>query len=186
MTKAELRKSIRERAENTSFIYRVLSSDTIADAVLGSEQYRKADTIFVYVSLQYEPSTDRIILRALYDGKRVCIPKCYEKPNMVAVQVKQSSEIAPGYMGILEPTDQVASDPSRIVSPQEIDLALIPCVSADRSGARLGHGAAFYDTFLRKSGAYKMCLCFEELICKEGVIPVEEHDIMMDKVVTEC
>ena len=95
---------------------------------------------------------------------------------MDAVPVEPDTVWQPGPFGIPEPIG--APFP-----PKEIDLAVVPCVSAAPSGLRLGHGGGYYDAFLAGTGAYRLCLCFSALLADS--IPAEAHDLKMDAVVTE-
>ena len=37
---------------------------------------------------------------------------------------------------------------ARLIRPEEIDLAVIPCLSCDGKGRRLGKGGGYYDRYL--------------------------------------
>ena len=130
------------------------------------------------LNMKNEPETRRIIEAALAAGKRVYLPKCIDEKHMKAVRIMPDTEFEKGKYGIREPkqTDECAGE-------DEIELAIVPCVSASRDCRRLGHGAGYYDVFLEKSTAFKMCLCFEKLLSDE--IETDEHDVNMDLVVTE-
>jgi 5-formyltetrahydrofolate cyclo-ligase len=54
----------------------------------------------------------------------------------------------------------------------------------DRTGARIGYGAGYYDRFLEKNpGLYKIGIAFA---CQEiERLPVDETDIRMDCIITE-
>ena len=69
------------------------------------------------------------------------------------------------------------------LSKEKIDMAVIPCVSADREGRRLGHGAGFYDRFLDGVTFPKILVCYKELMMDQ--VPTEEHDILMDQVICD-
>lgn len=177
MDKRTLRKEIREKAALLSPSYKENASRMISEKFLSSEEYGKSENIFVYISVASEPSTDEIIKRALKDNKNVFVPKCISKGNMLAVKITADTRLIPGYMGIPEPeTFSTETDVS-------IDTAVIPCISADSDGKRLGHGAGFYDIFLEKHNPKKICLCFHSLLSKD--IPMDSHDIYMDTVITE-
>ena len=60
-------------------------------------------------------------------------------------------------------------------------MAVIPCVGADKEGHRLGHGAGFYDRFLRGTRFPKIMICYRKLLLDK--VPIEEHDIFMDRVI---
>ena len=61
---------------------------------------------------------------------------------------------------------------------------LVPGVSFDRRGHRVGSGAGYYDRALRGERCLKIGICYECQLSHED-LPTEEHDIAMDLVVTE-
>lgn len=158
--------------------YMDAASGTIVDEVLASSAYRMAGTVFCYMSFGTEVRTDRLIRTALADGKRVCIPLCRGKGIMDARHYTGGDDLTAGAYGISEPRAD-----SETVPRDEIDLAIIPCVTCDRSLRRLGHGAGYYDRYLEGGRLTKAALCFERLLADE--IPTDAFDISMDAVVTE-
>lgn len=69
--------------------------------------------------------------------------------------------------------------------PKEKDIIILPSLGLDLEGHRLGYGGGFYDRYLeRYKGLIKVGITYEELLQKNA-LPVEEHDILMDYVITE-
>ena len=64
-----------------------------------------------------------------------------------------------------------------------IDFAVLPCVTCNYLGQRLGHGGGYYDRFLSQYRGGTVLLCRELLIRQE--IPVEPHDYPVPWVLTE-
>lgn len=178
MTKKQLRAQIRSRLSGLSDEYKTKSSAEIERLLLLSNEYKNARSIFIYTSTPNEPCTDGIIGNALCRGKTVYVPRCLERGVMVPVRIDRDTQYEEGYMGIKEPVEYDKS-----LSLPQIDLSIIPCMSACTDGKRLGHGAGFYDIFLSKTKTYKLCLCFSELLCDS--IPTDENDVKMDCVITE-
>ena len=84
--------------------------------------------------------------------------------------------------GIDEPADNETTrvDPSKFKLP----LALVPGLSFDHRGFRIGYGGGFYDIFLESFPGIAIGLCREQFLVKEG-IPHEDHDLPVALVVTE-
>ena len=110
--------------------------------------------------------------------KMFFVPKCISKGVMIPVAITPDSVFESGYMGISEPKKYDLS-----LSVTEIDLSVIPCLTANGKGERLGHGAGFYDRFLSGVKTEKMCLCFGKILSDD--IPTDGYDIKMDYIVTE-
>ena len=60
---------------------------------------------------------------------------------------------------------------------------VIPAVAFDRRGNRLGRGKGFYDRLLQSTTATKIGVGYDFQLFEE--IPVEEHDVPMDFVITQ-
>ena len=154
------------------------ASAAISGKLLCSEAYRRAECIFCYVATGSEPSTQSIIEDALAKGKCVCVPRCIAKGRMKAIRIDSLECLHKGAYGILEPDESLPE-----ISPEAIDLAIIPCLAATRDGIRLGHGGGYYDRFLVDTAATKAALCFSKRILP--TIPAEDFDVRMDYVISE-
>ena len=176
--KKALRRAIRQRAAALTPEYRADADAAIRQAILNSEDWRSAGTVFVYVSMWAEPDTRALLVDALAAGKAVYVPLCRADRTLDAVRIRSLEELRPGMQGIPEPPE----DGER-AGETAIELALVPCMSVTRDGRRLGHGAGYYDRFLALHPCRTLCPCYEALLC--GAIPTDEHDVRMDAVVTE-
>lgn len=178
MDKKSLRSEIKAKSAILPQDYIKESSISIQQALITSSFFKKAESIFIYISVGREPDTSLIINEALKCGKDVFVPKCIDKGIMTPVKIDEDTEFSQGFMGIREPLIY-----DKDLPVPNIDLAVIPCVSAAKSGKRLGHGGGFYDIFLSKNKMTKICLCFNELLHDD--IPTDKKDIQMDAVITE-
>lgn len=181
MSKAQkkaLRAVIRGKREQLQPAYLEEAGKRIAEQVIRSELFQNSRVLFAYISVKGEPDTRAIIETALKAGKTVCVPKCFGKGVMTAVPIQSYADLQPGLMDIPEPADW-----SHPIGEEMIDLGIIPCVSANRKGERIGHGAGYYDDFLDKTDCTTVCLCFEKLVTEP--IPMKAHDHFMDYLATE-
>lgn len=184
------RKEIKSRFAQLDDVYRHDAAALIRSKLIHTDAYRNAKTVMLYVSTGREVITSEILTTMLRHGKRVCLPKCIdidEAGNRIMdTPTMEAREFAPGYKlvtgayGIAEPgTD------APLVNPEELDLVVLPCVSCDIKGARLGHGAGYYDRYLRQTreDCKAFALCYERVLAEE--IPTGPYDVKMDAVITE-
>jgi 5-formyltetrahydrofolate cyclo-ligase len=141
--------------------------------------FQHAQIIQTYVALRHEVDTHELIRRLLRAGKQVAAPKIARPNELQQYFIKDFSELQPGAFGILEPQ----AHPSRLASPEQFDLVLVPGLAFDRAGHRLGAGKGYYDRFLAQIKAPKIALAFDFQIVAR--IPVEAHDQQVDLIVTE-
>ena len=66
-----------------------------------------------------------------------------------------------------------------------IELFLVPGVVFGDSGERMGHGQGYYDKILaRYPDTLKCGVAFKEQVFNED-LPIKEHDVKMDALVTQ-
>ncbi len=176
--KRRLRRACGERAALLTEEYRREADRAIREKLTQTELWRNASGVFLYVSMWAEPDTRALIDTALREGKRVYVPLCCPDHVMKAVRIRSLSELRPGTLGIPEPPAGNGT-----AAPGDLDLAVVPCVTASKPGARLGHGAGYYDRFLTAFNCETVCLCYEQMLTE--TIPAEEHDVRMDCVLSE-
>lgn len=177
--KMELRRTMSAMVQELDSAYCRSADEELFQQLIQLEEYQNANTVFCYVGKSNEINTIAIIQHLLASGKQVAIPKCIQKGIMEAYSIQSLDDLECGFYGILEPKE----DKQDIISPNKIDLAIIPCLSASSRGERLGYGGGFYDRYLQRTDAYRLLLCRERIICED--IPVESHDQKMDMVLTE-
>ena len=70
---------------------------------------------------------------------------------------------------------------------EKIDVILLPELTVDRSGNRIGFGKGYYDKFINSLN-YKpilIGLCYEEQIF-DGILPNDEYDKRLDYIITDA
>lgn len=81
--------------------------------------------------------------------------------------------------GILEPPTE-----SPAMEVREGALLVVPCLAADHHGIRLGYGGGYYDRFLATCPQIlKVGVLFHKFLLPQ--VPFEQHDQLLDAVVTE-
>ncbi len=176
--KALLRKEMRAKSRALPADYRLKADEAICRHVRDSAEYASANTVFAYLGVGWEIDTRPLLEQILQDGKRLCLPLCTGPHEMAICVVHDLSELVPGAYHIPEPSENAMT-----ISPEEVDLTLVPCVAADRLGHRLGQGGGYYDTFLKRYSGPAFLLCRESALLPE--IPVENHDFSLPFLVTE-
>ena len=141
--KKALRSEVRAAERALSPRYRASSNAGINARLLALPEFAIAQTVFAFVGTAREIDTRSFLAETLRRGKRLCVPLCTGPGIMELRRIASFDDLAPGANGIPEPK---ADCPA--VSSDEIDFAVIPCVSCDREGHRLGQGGGFYDRFL--------------------------------------
>lgn len=173
-----LRKAVLKRVETLSEAYCEAADFGIFKQVTEMPEYQAAHTVFCYVGTAREINTRPILERILADGKQLAVPLCVGRGIMKACALKDLSLLQPGMMDIPEPPADCAE-----ISPEMLDLVLVPCVTCTARGERLGYGGGFYDRYLMRTKAFRAILVRQEIM--EARVPVEEHDLFMDAVITE-
>ena len=179
--KAGVRRELLGRRDRIPPEVRKAKSRMIRASLLSLEEFRNAGIIFFFASFRTEVDTTELIKMSLSMGKRVVLPKVDAATHdLLLFEVRDSAGLAPGYMGIPEPSAEAEQ-----MGINDVDIVIIPGAGYDVSGNRVGYGGGYYDRLL--SGLQKdipvIAPAFEEQVLDS--IPSEPHDIRVNVIVTD-
>ncbi|MDD7462402.1 MAG: 5-formyltetrahydrofolate cyclo-ligase [Prevotellaceae bacterium] len=175
MDKTTLRQEIRQRKRQfTSEQLRELSL-VVLQRLMVHPRLQQANTILLYHSLSDEVYTHDLIEQLHQAKKNILLPVVINGEDMEIRPYTGKDTMKQGAMNILEPNTQPYTDFSNI------DLIIVPGMSFDSEGSRLGRGKGYYDRFLSQvPHIYKIGICFD--FQKVDHVPTSPHDIKMDEV----
>ena len=172
MDKKELRKKytkVRAEVEDKD-----LKDKLIRKNLRELDLYKKAKSVFVFISYRSEVDTKGIIEDILADGKKLLVP-LVKGSQMIAVEVKGIDDLEPNKMGILEPKDGE--------EVTEVDLTLTPGLAFDKAGYRLGYGGGYYDKFFAKVDTIRMGIGYYDQFVESLVH--EDYDKPLEYLLTD-
>jgi 5-formyltetrahydrofolate cyclo-ligase len=161
-----------------------LVSQRITDRVTQLDEYEGADCVMWYVDVRDEVRTRHALPDAIASGKKIVIPYCVDG-ELELFHLEAMNELETGMYKILEPREELREIAPKRIDVSELDLILVPGVAFDARGGRTGHGKGYYDKLLENARLQTplVALAFE---CQMfAAIPMQDHDIFMDKIVTE-
>ncbi len=174
MDKNTLRKHIKEQKRAMTEEQIVAASEKLGEQFVASEAYKQAKTIYGYLPYNQEVRTVPMLQKALEDGKKVAVPKCYGE-EMRFIYLEDLSQVEKGYCGIPEP---IADEP---VADDMTALVLMPGLAFDPQGHRIGYGGGFYDKFLASEPEHPtLALCYAFQMVEH--LETEEFDVPVDTV----
>lgn len=179
--KTEIRSTILKKRHNMLFPEVLEKSERIKEQVFHMDEFKDAKTILFYVSYDNEVYTHEMIKESLEIKKQVIVPKTnMNNHTILCSALAKWDDLAAGAYNILEPRQECLKE----ISPESIDLIVIPGIAFDCQGNRIGHGMGYYDRLLKKkSNAHCLGLAFEFQIVEK--ISSEKHDVQVKKIVTE-
>lgn len=115
--------------------------------------------LFTYAATETEVNTDAIVgyLHFQNPGMTVAYPVSdFRTFTMQAMEVTPETLFSKNKYGIPEPQS------GSLVSPEDMDVIIVPMLCFDEQGYRVGHGKGFYDKYLAhtKSSAIKIGLSY--------------------------
>lgn len=177
-SKKQLRALVRARERQLPEEYRSDCARRITRLVMDLPEYRQARCVFCFVGTRREIDTTALLRDILAGGKRLCVPLCVGDGIMQLKEITALEQLSPGAYGILEPPESAGTVPL-----DQVDLSIIPCLSCDHQGRRLGQGGGYYDRMFASGTDRTVMLCRERLML--GSIPTEPLDRVFPLVVTE-
>lgn len=152
----------------------------ICEKLVNHPVFLEADCILLYAALPDEISTETVFAKALSLNKTVCFPRCNtENLTMTFHTVTSEKELSLGDYGILAP----GKDATAISLEGNRALCIVPALSFDKAGYRIGYGKGYYDRFLTHFHGSTVGVCYSDLLSND--LPRDRYDLAVDCVITE-
>ena len=178
MDKKALRREIGAKKRALSPVEIASRSTTLAAKLYETPQYKRAESLYAYLSFNQEVRTEPIIRQAWANGKRVAVPKVVGN-EMVFIWIESFDNLAPqGAFHILEP---IENGP---VAEDETALILMPGLAFDPQGHRVGYGGGYYDRYLAAQPNHPtLALCYDFQLYDH--LDVDDYDVPVDIIITD-
>ena len=159
-------------------------SASACERFMSLQEYKEAQVIMWYIDCRSETRTKPHLIKEVEKGeKKIIVPYCTEDENgenkLGLWHMSSLEEMVVGKWNILEPPKELWGNPDKEVTPQELDMIMVPGTGFDRSGGRMGNGQGYYDRTMEqvRPDCSLIALCYESQLFDE--ILVAPHDVYM-------
>ena len=158
----------------------------IIERLLVLPEIERAKWVHCYWPLigKREIDTVPLIQALLASGKEVVLPVVTTSgssdnitPGMTHRQYEPETNLIANRWGVMEPVHGPE------VSPHLLEVVIVPALGVDTRGNRVGYGKGFYDAFLAQCDCPFICPIYSH--CIANAIPIQDHDVSVDIIVTE-
>lgn len=184
MTKPNIRKQYYNLRNNIHADLRKDAELTIVSHLTAHAIFKNSQHIACYLGFRNELSAEHII-QAIWQAKKHCyLPILSEEKILHFARYEKDDALTPNRFSILEPVNT-----ARRISPNLLELVILPLVAFDKKGHRVGTGGGYYDrtfAFLHQKPAKKPILVGLAYSIQEAEkLPADPWDIQLDYVLTE-
>ena len=176
--KNQLRKISRQKRQALGEPFRTQASLDICEHISNWSVFREAQVILTYFPIKSEGDLRPLITN--FPHKHWVLPRIRTDitEHELTIHTYNPQQLVRHPFGMDEPAADLPT-----ISPQSIELALVPGLAYDRQGWRLGYGGGYYDRFLARFPGLSLGICFEALLFDK--LPAGEYDVPMLWYVTE-
>ena len=179
MDKKSIRKELLIKRKEISQEKKVIYDKEISKKIMDSDYFKRAEQVLVFASSENEFDTRYIIERCRFLYKRVFYPVCIDNAGVMEfLKVESVGDLQYGMYNLLEPKQTCKK-----YIPKENDIVIVPALSVDTNGNRIGYGKGYYDRFLKDFNGISICPCYEEMMT--DTLPTDENDIKINIFVTQ-
>jgi 5-formyltetrahydrofolate cyclo-ligase len=183
--KATLRKQLRAARRALREPEHWHRSRAAARAVARLPSFRAGSRVALYLPFDGESDTAALLEAARQRGVQVFVPVISDRRHCRLRFYPLAGATVPGEFGISMPRQRL-----KPISPQWLDLIVIPLVGVDAGGRRLGMGGGYYDralAFRRRRRHWKgprlVGLAFD---CQRTAVKfADDWDLRLDSLATE-
>lgn len=155
-------------------------SNKISNRIRALNQYRYAKRIALYHALNGEVDLGNIWRSAPLHGKYCYFPVVTKEGTLLFLPATPASNFYTSAYGILEPE----AEHHHAISPEALDLILVPLVAFDKQCTRIGMGKGFYDRALAAHRP-KLLIGVAYEFQHYPYIEPQSWDVQLDAIATE-
>lgn len=151
----------------------------IAAGIIDSPLFKNASMLLIYAPLENEINLLPLAHVARKRGMPIAFPRCDKATNTMGFYIlPEGQKLIPGAYGIPEPPED-----AQVCVPDENALCIVPALSYDLSGNRIGYGKGYYDRYLSTFPGIAVGATYASMLLKN--VPTEAHDLPVDWLFTE-
>jgi len=183
LNKSSLRKNFRSYRRSINQKQRADFECKIINEIEAFHSKKAWKIIASYSAQDGEPNITAWHTSAIERGSLILLPRVKGNRQMGFHPYQRENELELGKYGITEPKAN-----SEEIAKEKIDCFLVPLVSYDKQGNRLGMGGGYYDTYLsdykQTKRPFLLGIAFSNQFSSER-LPTVKTDIKLDGVVNE-
>jgi len=176
LTKKQIRSKILLKLKTQKEEERKRKSIVIKRKLFRNSIFKKAKIVMFYISFRGEVNTEEMIKAAKKIGKIIAVPACNSRGLIQPCLLYDGAMLKKGPYGVSEPARMIC------LSPEKLDLVIVPGIAFDKGGNRLGRGKGCYDIFLKQLPAdtpsFGLAFDFQIL----PLVPTNKRDKEVSKV----
>lgn len=151
----------------------------IAAGIMDSPLFKNASMLLIYAPLENEINLLPLAHVARKRGLPIAFPRCDKETNTMQFYIlPEGQKLSPGAYGIPEPPEDAP-----LCVPDKRALCVVPALSYDLAGNRIGYGKGYYDRYLSTFPGVTVGATYAPMLLKG--VPTEPHDLPVDWLFTE-
>ena len=178
MDKKALRAEYKSRRKAIPTVGKQKLDSLIRQRITETAEFRKAKTVLLYAPVQGEIDLLPLAQICRELGKEVGFPVSMDDGTLLFRSPEAGDALITGAYGIPEPPKTAKES-----TLDEHTLCIVPALTFDRNGNRLGYGKGYYDRFLEHFTGMTLGAVYKKLIA--DALPAEPHDRPVDLLVHE-
>jgi 5-formyltetrahydrofolate cyclo-ligase len=178
--KKALRRFVLAGRDGLSLAERGAGSAAILARLTELPEMAAARSVLCFAAFGSEVDTAALMRWVLAGHKVLAVPLIVGPEQMESRLVTDPDrDLAPGHWQIPEPDPDLPE-----LSPQSLDVVVVPGSAFGEDGSRVGYGGGFYDAYLgRAAQAWRVAVAYDLQVLAR--VPQSGHDLPMDVIVTE-
>lgn len=161
---------LRIKAKNIRKILDVkLISKIACEKISNLKEFQQAKNVMIFYPLEFEIN----LLSLISEDKNFYLPRINGE-NLEVCPYQKGDTLNLSKFKTQEPL-------TKAISPNTLDLIIVPALMVDKNNYRLGYGKGFYDRLISQTSAKTVLLIAKELLVEN--LPTEPHDKKIDIVI---